>query len=202
MPWLWLFTAVLILTPARKTYQMQQDSTLARRLVWVGFLGSVSFGLVTSVVEYIGTGGVSGLTPVLATLAGGIVGLLVVYMLMKPKPPKRVGDRSFSRKSVRQLTNLKRGLTPEPGGHIGATKFHIGEWLRVRGRITQTGLTDSGEYVRLSVGFLWFRRDVLAHFEGGVTLPRLMNKITVDGEISDIVTCIGIILRKCELVGE
>ena len=170
----------------------------------VALLATLAFGIGSVLANPILTliWGNSKLTPVVAALVGAVAALLLVYMLIKPKPPKGFGDRNFSRKSVRQLTNLRRELTPVQGGHIGATKFHIGDWLRVRGRITEIGLTDEGKYVRLSFGFLWFRRDVLAHFEGDVTLPRLMDKITVDGEISEIVTCIGLILRKCELVDE
>ena len=74
---------------------MQQLIASSRRQVWAGLLGSFSFALVVSVIEYTRTGGVSGLTSVVAVLVGGVVGLVVGRMVMgKPEQPHRLYNPS------------------------------------------------------------------------------------------------------------
>ena len=67
---------------------MQQLIASSRRQVWAGLLGSFSFALVVSVIEYTRTGGVSGLTSVVAVLVAGVAGLVVGWLVMgKPEQP-------------------------------------------------------------------------------------------------------------------
>ena len=187
---------------------MQQLISLARRQVWAGLLGSFSFALVGSVIQYIGTGGVSGLTPVVAVLVGGVVWLVVGRMVMgkpeqqTPDPPESVEGKVFSQRSVRQLTDLTRGLTTVEGDN--ATKLHIGKWLRVQGRILNVyEQTEEKMMIRLIHGSRFFRRGIFAYFDRGsrdrLETLQLGEEITVDGRI-DIITGAGITLTKCELV--
>ena len=169
---------------------MQQLISLARRQVWAGLLGSFSFALVGSVIQYIRTGGVSGLTPVGAVLVGGVVGMVVSWMVMgkpeqqTPELPESVEGKAFSPRSVHELTNLTRGKMAVEADN--ATKPHIGKWLRVQGRILNVYKPTEGRMTILLIHGSWFsRRKILAYFDRGwrdriETLPS-RHEITVDG---------------------
>ena len=128
-------------------------------------------------------------------------------LMGKPEPqtpelPESVEGKVFSRRSVRQLTNLTRGLTAVEADN--ATKPHIGIWLRVQGRVLNVyEQTEERMTVSLIQGFLFFQRKILAYFDRGsrdrLKILPLGHKIAVVGEIA-IISGGGITLTKCKLV--
>lgn len=186
---------------------MQQIVALAWRQVWAGLLGSFSFALVVSVTEYIRSGGVSGLTSVVAVLVGGVVGLAVGRIVMG-KPPQP--ERRLSPRSPEELMRLTEGLTQIEAK--AATIHHLGTWLKVQGTVSE--VSEIFGKVRVNIRYLmpldmdtevtYFpHRDIEAAFDkpwfGSVITLRIGDQVTVIGKIDSIYST-GICLKGCELV--
>ena len=186
---------------------MKQIVAWDRRQVWAGVLGSLSCPLLTSVAEYILTGGVSGWKPVVAAVVGAVAGLLVARMVIgKPAPqtPEPSESRVLSPRSPSELVALTRGKTEIAAKD--ATRPHIGTWLQFQGRVVDVGEADQDhEKVMqviledLSFGF----SRMYSHFDSPwrkrIEILAIGDQVTVTGEISSILPHV-IFLKKCEMV--
>ena len=179
----------------------QQLIALARRQVWASLLGSFSFALVVSVTEYIRTGGVSGLTSVVAVLVGGVVGLVVGRIVMgKPEQPEQP-ERVSSPRSPSDLAALVKGKTAIAARAITAP--YIGTWLKVRSPVANVIESDDGEGREVWLEGSEVEPAIVSSFEGcwskRVEILAIGDMVTVKGEIASI-TPIFIELKECELV--
>ena len=182
---------------------MQQLIASSRRQVWAGLLGSFSFALVVSVIEYIRTGGVSGLTSVVTVLVGGVVGLVVGRMVMgKPEqsPQAIQSERVPCPKSPSELLSLTHEKTQIDAGF--ATELYIGTWLKVQEHVVDVREIAGKVKVTLSLSkffaieaifdMSWFNRVKILGFG---------KQVTITGKV-DSVDLISIHLKECKLVDE
>ena len=89
--------------------------------------------LLAGVLEYIFSGGLSGLVPLVAGLGGVIIAVVVLSFFQVPEPGKSGNDRIFIDKSPLELTKQVEGITAVASKYI--VERYKGAWMKAQGKI-------------------------------------------------------------------
>ena len=190
---------------------------LVRKNYWATVAAATILpGIIAGIIEYVVTKGVSGWLPLAAALIGGLLTMAVLWLIEKqrshespaspelPDPPESPGSMTegkiFSPRTPAELVAEVEGLTEIAAEDV--SRRHIGQWLKVEGRIFN--VSGRGDRVRASLSSqirqpfiaLYFVandwREILKAYNSG-------DRLSAIGKI-EAVSSGSITLEECELV--
>ena len=178
---------------------MRRILRFLRRRYWATVSVATLFpGVFAGIFEYFMSGGTSGLVPLWAGVASGILTACVLLLIQAPE--SKPTDRVFTQRTANELVEQLNGLTDIAAKPI--VDRHAGTWLRVRD-LPVYDIVESGDVILVDDVPSYSRPGFSLSFDRNEWGDRLKildrgDQISAIGLISDISGDI-IWLEKCEI---